>query len=93
MFPTRTVNATAGNQHRHAVLCYSSSMTFEEWLAYGVANGYCSEQVCDTHAGYPVVDLEHQLFEDGIDPCIHVVRLGTQEQWEENAQAMADLGQ
>jgi len=66
-------------------------MTFEEWLAFGVANGFCSEQECDTHAGYPVTETEHQLFEQGIDPCIHVVRLGSEKDWEENALAMASL--
>ena len=66
-------------------------MTFEEWLAYGVANKFCSEQVCDTHAGYPVTETELQLFEDGTDLCVHVVRLGSEEDWEKNATDLAEL--
>jgi hypothetical protein len=66
-------------------------MTFEEWLAFGVANGFCTEQVCDTHAGYPTTETENRLFEVGVDFCIHVVRLGTPEMWEENAIAMENL--
>lgn len=53
---------------------------FYDWLAYGVNNGYCSEQVCSTHAGVPLSDKE--MDDDNGDFCIHVVRLGTPEDWD-----------
>jgi hypothetical protein len=66
-------------------------MTFEEWLAYGVENKFCTEQVCDTHAGYPMTETEFELFEDGTDLCVHVVRLGSEEEWEKEAQALKKI--
>lgn len=46
-----------------------------DWLAYGVERGYCSEAVCNTHDGLPLVDDEIDEFEDGGDPCIPATRL------------------
>jgi len=53
-------------------------VTFEEWLATGIAACYCSEPVCDTHDGVPMSIIEREQFEDGYDPCIAVVRLMTE---------------
>lgn len=64
------------------------AMDFEEWLAYGVANGFCSEQFCETHAGLPLSPTELELWDEGQDPCCHVVRLGTETDWESDAQAL-----
>ena len=50
-------------------------MTQYEWLRYGVDHGFCSDSVCSTHDGLPVTPDEEAEFEDGGDPCIHVVRL------------------
>ena len=58
----------------------SDAMCFDGWLDYGVANGFCSPQVCATHAGIPSVDDE-DMSEDQ-DFCVHVVRLGTEEDWQ-----------
>jgi hypothetical protein len=63
------------------------SLNFDDWLAYGVANGFCSEQVCEIHQGTPMTETEVELFDEGCDPCQHVVRLGTPEEWEEDALA------
>ena len=56
-------------------------MTFEEWLEFGIKNGYCSEQFCDTHDGPPMHESEEKAWEDGGDTCMHMVRLGTIEDW------------
>jgi hypothetical protein len=56
-------------------------MTFEEWLEFGIKNGYCSDQFCDTHDGPPMHESEEKAWEDGGDPCMHMVRLGTIEDW------------
>jgi hypothetical protein len=50
-------------------------MTQDEWIIYGVEHGYCSHPVCDTHDGVPLTEEEEAEYEDGGDPCIHVVRL------------------
>ena len=61
-------------------------MTFDEWLKYGVDNGSCSEQLCETHAGLPLSPTEVQLLDsDDGDFCINIVRLGTPETWETEA--------
>ena len=67
-------------------------MDFQEWLAYGITNGFCSEQVCETHAGVPLSPTEQELWDEGYDPCCHVVRLGTEKDWESDAQAVKALG-
>ena len=56
-------------------------MTFEEWLEFGIKNGYCSDQFCDTHDGPPMHESEEKAWEDGGDPCMHMLRLGTIEDW------------
>ena len=67
------------------------TMTFDEWLKYGVDNQFCSEQFCDTHDGPSLSESEDVLFSNGNDPCIHVVRLGTEEEWETEAKAQLEL--
>jgi hypothetical protein len=57
-------------------------VTFDEWLKYGIENGYCSEQFCDTHDGPPMHESEEKSWEEGGDPCMHMVRLGTPEDWD-----------
>jgi len=63
-------------------------VNFDEWLQHGIDNGFCSEQVCETHEGVPLTETEADLMENGTDVCLHVVRLGSPEQWEELAQDM-----
>lgn len=50
-------------------------MTFDEWLEIGLRNGYCSPTVCSTHDALPMTEEEDAEWEDGGDPCCHVVRL------------------
>jgi len=57
-------------------------MNFNEWLKYGVDHGFCSEQSCQTHAGIPMTQKEEEAWDEGLDPCAHVVRLGTPEDWD-----------
>lgn len=59
-----------------------SETTLEEWLAYGHARGFCTEQYCSRHAGDPLSPSEEN--DDNGDFCVHVVRLGTPERWEED---------
>jgi hypothetical protein len=57
-------------------------MDFNEWLDYGIEHGYCSPQFCSTHDAAPMTDSEEKAWEEGFDPCMHVVRLGTTIDWE-----------
>lgn len=50
-------------------------MTYEEWLTYGIEQGYCSKPVCNTHEGLPSTPEEDDMWEDGWDPCVFAVRL------------------
>lgn len=59
-------------------------VSFEEWLAFGIQSGYCTQQFCYTHDGIPLSDKESELWFEGEDPCLHLVRLGTEEEWDNN---------
>ena len=56
-------------------------MTFDEWLEFGINNKYCSREYCSTHDSGPMVETEELAWEDGFDPCMHVVRLGSEKDW------------
>ena len=51
-------------------------MTLDEWISIGQAEGFCDEVICAQHNGL-MTEEEHELFEQGYDPCVHVVRLLT----------------
>lgn len=50
-------------------------MTFEDWLKIGRANGYCGPAVCYPHDGVPTTEAEDAEYDEGLDPCQHVLRL------------------
>ena len=50
-------------------------MTYDEWIQYGVSQGWCGVPVCITHDGEPMTAEEEEQFENGEDPCIHMVRM------------------
>ena len=52
-----------------------SSSEFKEWLAIGIAQGFCSEPCCGQHDLLPGTPEEVDLFEAGEDPCLPAVRL------------------
>jgi hypothetical protein len=49
-------------------------MTYDEWIALGITNGWTGPAVCYTHDGLPTTQAEDEEFEMG-DPCIHILRL------------------
>lgn len=59
-------------------------LSFDEWMAYGIDQGWCGPPVCNTHDGLPLSQKEYDLE----DECIHIVRLyedkEMKEQIEEN---------
>ena len=50
-------------------------LTFDEWITFGIEKGWCGPPVCYTHDGLPMSEHEMQGFDDGEDPCMHVVRM------------------
>jgi hypothetical protein len=50
-------------------------MTYDEWIAHGITQGWCGPPVCDTHDGTPTTEEEDDDFNAGGDPCIGIVRL------------------
>lgn len=48
---------------------------FEDWLKTGIENGWCGPAVCHTHDGFPMSEHEDAEFEEGGDPCMHMIRL------------------
>ena len=50
-------------------------LTFDEWISYGIEKGWCGPPVCFTHDGLPMSDQEYAEFDEGQDPCTHVVRM------------------
>ena len=53
-------------------------MNIHEWIQYGIDRGYCTPTACNTHDGPEMTAEEADAFEEGYDPCIHVVRLWEQ---------------
>ena len=51
-----------------------TELTQHEWIKLGMENGWCSPPVCMTHDGYPTTLQEDEEFNEGQDPCIHVIR-------------------
>ena len=46
-----------------------------EWLSHGIEKGWITEPFCNTHDGDPyMTDEEEQEWEEGGDPCCHVVK-------------------
>lgn len=50
-------------------------MELDEWLRYGMERNWCGPPVCSTHDGVPTSDSEESEFDEGSDPCIHVIRM------------------
>ncbi len=53
----------------------TSFTSFDDWLDYGMEQGWCGPAVCETHDGVPMTEEEEDEFMDGADPCLHVIRL------------------
>ena len=53
----------------------TSEFSFEQWMSYGLQKGWCGPPVCYTHDGLPATPEEDEEFEEGHDPCIHIIRM------------------
>lgn len=50
-------------------------LSFDQWLEIGFRNNFCSPPVCYAHDGVPMTATEREELDEGIDPCMHIVRL------------------
>ena len=64
----------------------NNNTTFHEWVAHGMAQGWCSPPICQTHDGVPMTPTEIDETDEGGDPCIHVVRLYARRQDQTDAE-------
>lgn len=48
-------------------------MNYNEWIEFGIDEGWCGPAVCYTHDGLPTSVDEDSDWD--IEPCIHIVRL------------------
>lgn len=53
----------------------AAEMSFDEWARIGLLRGWAGPPVCSTHDGIPSSAEEEEQFEEGYDPCVHVMRL------------------
>lgn len=51
-----------------------TQITFDAWMEIGLVRGFVGPPVCSTHDGIPMTTDEEHEFEEGFDPCIHVIR-------------------
>ena len=51
------------------------SLDFQEWVEYGVVNGWVAQPVCYHHEMLPVTDAESEQMDEGDDPCLNVIRV------------------
>jgi hypothetical protein len=55
---------------------YKEVDEFAIWLENGISRGWVSDPFCYTHDGDPyMTEEEEKEWEDGGDPCSHVVKL------------------
>lgn len=52
-----------------------SKMDFDAWLKMGLENKWVGPPVCSTHDGLPSTEDEDNAWDEGDDPCIHILRL------------------
>ena len=52
----------------------STTLTYNQWIAIGIEQGWCGPAVCYTHDGLPTTADEDDEFQEA-DPCIYIVRL------------------
>jgi hypothetical protein len=49
-------------------------MDSDRWLVYGIEQGFCGPAVCTTHDGIPYTSEEDEVWGEGGDPCVHMMR-------------------
>lgn len=52
-----------------------ANTSFEDWIKFGMDMGWCGPPVCSTHDGIPFSEQEEESWDQGDDPCVHVIRM------------------
>lgn len=61
--------------------------SFDEWLQIGIIRGFIGAPICYTHDGLPTTLEEDDAWEEGDDPCIHILRLYHDEKQRQDVEA------
>lgn len=48
---------------------------FDSWIKVGLESKWVGPPVCSTHDGLPSTEDEDATWDEGGDPCIHILRL------------------
>lgn len=48
---------------------------FDIWLRQGIEQSWCGPPLCVPHDGIGITEAEEAEYDDGGDPCYHVLRL------------------
>ena len=67
------------------------ALTENEWLEIGMKNGWISYPFCIEHDATPQTDSEETLCDRDVDWCASVVRLGSPDEWEQDAKLMLSI--
>lgn len=50
-------------------------MSYEDWLKVGLLQGWVGPSMCVPHDGVPTSAEEDEAYDEGDDPCYHILRL------------------
>lgn len=63
-----------------------SALSYDQWLEFGLRQGFIGPPVCSTHDGIPATEEEDFGFDEGGDPCIFVIRPYHSEEHKKNVE-------
>lgn len=49
--------------------------SFHDWVKYGIEHGWCSAPLCMTHDGVGLDEEQEAEMDEGLDPCVSVLRI------------------
>ena len=73
--PNRTNNITHTTTLPNPQTKEKQTMNINEWLQTGINNKWIGPPTCATHDGIPSSNQETQQWDNGQDPCQHILRL------------------
>ena len=63
------------------------TLTLSQWIEIGIQQGWCGPSICYTHDGLPSTEEEESAWDNGDDPCIHILRLYPDKETKEGVEA------
>lgn len=67
----------------------AGEMRQDDWIEMGVKMGWCSPPICEPHDGMPISEEEANQYEEGSDPCVHILRLYFNEEHRNKVEAFS----